>query len=209
MVRQQESPEPAGSTAHPPRCASPRTSAAGRSAVVRTAAVAALALALAGCASRSAAGADGSGSIGAGAAPSSTAATSSSPSATASLPVPVNPGGPVDGAGPLATPAAQVGGLPPGAKLVGFQGATRSSDGRTLYLLAEARGGACGVYDVVVKETSTRVQVGLASVPAKTSVVCPMIVRLETFPVHLSAPVGSRAVVDLATGRTISPLGTR
>jgi hypothetical protein len=118
----------------------------------------------------------------------------------------VNPGGPVQ-QGPLATPQAQVNVQPDKTSLVPIEQLGRSADGRTLYLEVEAQSGACGHYDVVVQETSTQVRVGLAHVPPKVGVMCPMLVRAATFPAVLSAPLGNRPVIDLATGKRIGAVG--
>jgi hypothetical protein len=212
-----------------------RTSALGRTFVTRMAATTGLALTLAACGSQvtwargsnSAArpsgstsgntggagstgstSAEGTSSSGAGSSPGSSAGMSTSPQSNTSpgSGPSVNPGGPVV-TGSIASPAAQVNIPPPGAKLVAFEGVTQSQDGRTLYLLVEARGGACGVYEVVLQQATAEVQVGLASVPSKVALMCPMIVRLENFPVHLSTPLGARKVIDMADGQSSGPVG--
>jgi hypothetical protein len=83
---------------------------------------------------------------------------------------------------------------------VPLEGYTKSPDGRTLYLQAMARGGACGQYTVVLQESSTQVRVGLAQLPVKTGVICPMYIAERSFPARLSSPLGTRTVIDLATG---------
>jgi len=42
--------------------------------------------------------------------------------------------------------------------------------------------------------------VGLAQMPVKTGVMCPMYMAAKNFPAKLATPVGNRAVIDLATG---------
>jgi hypothetical protein len=119
----------------------------------------------------------------------------------------VNPGGPMQGGGQLGSPEAQEGSLPAGAKYVPIEQFGRSADGRTLYLEIEAQAGACGLYVVVVQESASQVSVGLAHLPAKVGVMCPMLVRIADFPAHLSAPLGNRPVIDLASGRTAGTVG--
>jgi hypothetical protein len=80
---------------------------------------------------------------------------------------------------------------------------TKSPDGRTLYLQTQAQGGACGVFTVVVEESATQVHVGLAKMPVKTGVMCPMYVTERTFPAKLSGPIGTRSVIDLATNAPV------
>jgi len=163
-----------------------------------------LASTLAACASTST-GTVGAGSGGSPTTVPTTIATpsvsaSASPPAPASPSATVNPGGPII-TSPVASPEAQSGNLPTGAKYVAIQGHTRSPDGRTIYLQIEARGGACGLYTVVVQESSSQVRVGMAQMPVKTGVMCPMYIAERSYPAHLSAPLGSRVVIDLATGR--------
>ncbi len=139
-------------------------------------------------------------------------ATSSAQSAPL-VPVPspttsqsVNPGGrmsPMPSLSPSA--ATQVTEPPSTAKYVPIDKATRSSDGRTLYLQIEARGGACGNYLVVVQQSTSRVSVGLAQLPVRTGVMCPMYIGPRIFPATLSSPLGSRPLVDLANGATLGP----
>ena len=38
-------------------------------------------------------------------------------------------------------------------------------------------------------------------------VMCPMLVRITDFPAHLSAPLGNRPVIDLATGKAAGTVG--
>lgn len=143
--------------------------------------------------------ASASGSSGSGSAVSSSA----SPGTTSS----VNPGGPMQGGTQLANPEAQAGSLPAGAKYVPIEQVGRSADGRTLYLEIMARGGACGRYVVVVQESASQVAVGMAQLPVKVGVMCPMLVRIADFPAHLSAPLGNRPVIDLASGRPAGSVG--
>lgn len=144
--------------------------------------------------SASASASSGSGSAGSGSAP---------PGATPS----VNPGGPMQGGGQLGSPVAQAGSLPAGAKYVPIEQIGRSADGRTLYLEIMAQAGACGRYVVVVQESASQVAVGLAHLPVKVGVMCPMLVRIADFPAHLSAPLGNRPVIDLASGRAAGTVG--
>jgi len=119
----------------------------------------------------------------------------------------INPGGPVrpTPSTSSSTAQAQSATLPSGAKYVVIDHMSKSTDGRTLYLQTEAQGGACGNYTVVVDESSTQVHVGLAKLPVKTGVMCPMYIAERTFPAKLSSPVGNRTVVDLATN---APVGS-
>jgi hypothetical protein len=142
------------------------------------------------------------GSAGASSGSSSPAQPSSPATKTASPGTPVNPGGPVD------PPVAQAPSVPAGAKLVVFDGVARSSNGMTLYLAATAGGGACGQYDVVVQETSSTVELGLAHLAMAKEVPCPMFVRMVQFPANLSSPVGGRKVVDMANGQVLGTGGT-
>jgi hypothetical protein len=138
--------------------------------------------------------------------PSSAPGGAGSNSATpVTPPSSVNPGGPV--VGQLGTPVAQATVIPAGAKYVPIESIGRSSDGRTLYLEIMSQAGACGRYVVVVQESSTQVSVGLAHLPVKVGVMCPMLVRIADFPAHLSAPLGSRTIIDLATGKADSGVG--
>jgi hypothetical protein len=134
-----------------------------------------------------------------GAATTPAPSASSSPSPTK----PVNPGGPVQT--PSSTAQAQTATLPSGAKYVGIQRESQSTDGRTLYLVAEAQGGACGNFTVVLQESATAVHIGLAKMPVKTNVVCPMYITARTFQAKLASPVGNRAVIDLATNAPVGP----
>ncbi|HEV3171049.1 MAG TPA: hypothetical protein VGZ32_11945 [Actinocrinis sp.] len=146
-------------------------------------------------ASASASASGGSGSAGSG---------SASPGVTSS----VNPGGPAQGGGgQLGSPEAQASTLPAGAHYVPIEQIGRSADGRTLYLEIEAQAGACGRYVVVVQESASQVAVGLAHLPVKVGVMCPMLVRIADFPAHLSAPLGNRPVIDLASGRAAGGVG--
>jgi hypothetical protein len=148
------------------------------------------------------------------AASGSSASPGSSAPAPASAPAPVggsapgggstvNPGGPMLGF-PVASPEAQVGQLPAGATYITFSGVSRSADGMTLYLTFEAAGGSCGLYDAVAQQTSSKVSVGIAHLPKASGVMCPMYITAKDLEVQLSAPLGSRSVVDLANGQTAS-----
>lgn len=118
----------------------------------------------------------------------------------------VNPGGRMSPApSPSPSAATQVTEPPSTAKYVPIDKATRSADGRTLYLQIEARGGACGNYLVVVQQSASRVAVGLAQLPVRTGVMCPMYIGPRIFPATLSSPLGSRPLVDLANGATLGP----
>jgi hypothetical protein len=121
----------------------------------------------------------------------------SSPTKTSAPGTPLNPGGLID------PPVAQAKTVPAGAKLVVFEGVSRSGDGMTLYMAATAGGGACGQYDVVVQETSTTVELGLAHLPMAKNMPCPMFVRMVQFPATLASPVGDRQVVDMANDQVL------
>ncbi|HEU5331481.1 MAG TPA: hypothetical protein VFU73_01920 [Actinocrinis sp.] len=171
-----------------------------------------LAVALTACASDKTVGTGAAGNPVASTA-SPPAAPSASPSvgAASSAPGPagtqtINPGGPAKGL-PLVTPVAQNGALPAGAKYTPIESMGRSADGRTLYLEIMSQAGACGRYVVVVEESSNQVSVGLAHLPVKVGVMCPMLVRIADFPAHLSAPLGNRPVIDLATGKAAGTVG--
>lgn len=138
--------------------------------------------------------------------PASAPASSPAPGA----PTSVNPGGPIRTAPvtavppPASAPAqAPLSTRPGNSNYVPIDQETQSADGRTLYLEIEARGGACGQYVVVLQEATSDVHVGLAQLQPKVGVMCPMYIAPRTFPVKLSAPVGTRAVSDLATGRRL------
>jgi hypothetical protein len=169
-----------------------------------------LASALAACAS-STTTANGS-PVGAAGAASSTAVapvapiptTSAPPSSSPSAPASVNPGGPMSTAPPGSpvVPAPMT--APPAkSKYVPIDQETQSADGRTLYLEIEARGGACGQYVVVLQESASDVRVGLAQLQPRVGVMCPMFIGPRTFTVKLSSPVGTRTVIDLATGKRL------
>lgn len=183
-----------------------------RNSVAATAAALLLAAALAACASDKTVGTGAAGNPVTGAA-SPSASPSSSPSAapTPSAPGPagtstINPGGPAEGV-QLASPVAQDGAIPAGSKYTPIESIGRSADGRTLYLEIMSQAGACGRYVVVVDESSSQVSVGLAHLPVKVGVMCPMLVRIADFPAHLSAPLGNRPVIDLATGKSAGTVG--
>ena len=124
-----------------------------------------------------------------------------SPSASASPTgsMPVNPGGRMSPA-PSSSPVAQLTAPPANAKYVPIDQESQSADGRTLSLQIEARGGACGQYVVVVKESAAQVGVGLAQLPVRKGVMCPMYIGPRIFTATLASPVGTRIVVDLANG---------
>lgn len=124
-------------------------------------------------------------------APSPTGSSSASPT--------INPGGRMSPS-PAASATAQVTQPPVGAKYVPIMKATQSSDGRSLYVEIEARGGACGQYVVVLQQSSSEVRVGLAQLPVRTGVMCPMYIGPRTFTVQLSSPIDGRAVIDLSNG---------
>jgi hypothetical protein len=107
----------------------------------------------------------------------------------------------------LASPVAQAAALPAGAKFSPIESLGRSADGRTLYLEIMSQAGACGRYVVVVEESSSQVSVGLAHLPVKVGVMCPMLVHIADFPAKLSAPLGNRPVIDLATGKSAGTVG--
>ncbi|MGH3416496.1 MAG: hypothetical protein ACRDSS_08515 [Actinocrinis sp.] len=167
-----------------------------------------LASALAACASTSgtvSAGAGSTASPGATAtAPAASAPATPGPSAsqtasTGSSGEP-NPGGPIKTPSPTGTPVVQVTKPPTKAIYVPIDKESASGDGRTLYLEIEARGGACGQYTVVVQESSTEVRVGLAQLPVKPGIMCPMYIGPRVFDAKLMNPIGSRPVFDLAHG---------
>ena len=130
----------------------------------------------------------------------------SSPTGPAST---VNPGGPMrtvppPPAEPPTASAPAVATTPPAkSKYVPIDQETQSADGRTLYLQIEARGGACGQYVLVLQQSASDVRVGLAQLEPRIGVMCPMYIGPRTFPVQLSSPVGTRAVIDLATGKRL------
>lgn len=132
--------------------------------------------------------------------PTTSAPPKSSPSARA----PFNPGGPMSTA-PAATPVvpAPMTTPPARSKYVPIDQETQSADGRTLYLEIEAGGGACGQYVVVLQESASDVRVGLAQLEPRVGVMCPMFVGPRTFSVKLASPVGTRTVIDLATGKRL------
>ena len=124
-------------------------------------------------------------------------AHSPSPAPTGSMPV--NPGGRMSPA-PSPSTAAQLTAPPANSKYVPIDQESQSADGRTLSLQIEARGGACGQFVVVVKETSAQVGVGLAQLPVRKGVMCPMYIGPRIFMAKLASPVGTRIVIDLANG---------
>lgn len=96
--------------------------------------------------------------------------------------------------GPTAT-----GGLP--ALLQDIPAALVSADGR--HITVTGRGGGSVVsISLAARETATAVKLSLLAVPAR----CPCHANLILEPVHatLSAPLGSRRLVDAATGQTIT-----
>jgi hypothetical protein len=151
------------------------------------------------------AGSGQSGSAAAGSTPTAGAVGGPTSGPTGSA---TTPGGVVNPGGPVGTPKGQSSTPPANSTLVGFEGLTKSSDGKTVYLSAMAGGGACGEYEVVVQETSTTVKLGLAHLtPAKT-VPCPMFVKETQFPAHLSSPLGDRQVFDLSGGQSVGSGGS-
>ena len=124
---------------------------------------------------------------------------SPSPSASVTGSMPVNPGGRMSPA-PSGSPVAQLTTPPASSKYVPIDQESQSADGRTLSLQIEARGGACGQYVVVVQETASEVGVGLAQLPVRKGVMCPMYIGPRIFTATLANPVGTRIVIDLANG---------
>lgn len=168
------------------------------------AALAAIGLAstLAACASSnsaSPAAASDAGSSSARSAPMIPGPSPTTPAASPTASQPVNPGGRMSPA-PIASPVQQLTEPPAKSKYVPIEQASQSSDGQTLYLEIEARGGACGQYVVVVQQSATQVAVGIAQLPVRTGVMCPMFIGPRTFTAKLDNPVGTRTVVDLANG---------
>ena len=147
-----------------------------------------------------AAGASGTSSVTVVTTTSSSAAASPSATGTASSTASNHPFIPTTG-GIVVTPSTQLSATPTG-KLTAFDGASRSPDGRTLYLALESQGGACGQYNAVVQQTGTNVEVGLVHLPSDGHV-CPMYVTQMQVKVELSAPLGSRTLVDLANGQIV------
>lgn len=167
-----------------------------------------LASTLAACASSTNA-ANGSPVGAAGTTSGSTVTNSPTPTSTTppSPPSTINPGGPMSPV-PTAPPASPSPGsvltAPPAkSRYAPIDQKTQSADGRTLYLEIEARGGACGQYVVVLQQSASEVRVGLAQLEPKVGVMCPNFIGPRTFSVSLSSPVGTRPVIDLATGRKI------
>lgn len=131
---------------------------------------------------------------------------SPTPSGTAapSPPSTVNPGGPmspVSSASP--SPGALLTAPPAKSRYVPIDQESQSADGSTLYLEIEARGGACGQYVEVLQQSSTEVRVGLAQLEPRVGVMCPNYIGPRTFTLKLPNPVGTRTVIDLATGKKI------
>jgi hypothetical protein len=122
-----------------------------------------------------------------------------SPTASPTGSLPINPGGRMSPA-PSTSAATQLTDPPANSKYVPIEQESQSADGRTLSLQIEARGGACGQFVVVVKETATEVGVGLAQLPVRKGVMCPMYIGPRIFLAKLDSPVGTRPVVDLANG---------
>lgn len=165
----------------------------------------ALAGALAGCASSNTTGSPAAQAAGASAAGSAPLVLDTSPPASPNPSSSVNPGGPMSPA-PTPTPApTQVTAPPPNAKYVPIEQATKSPDGRTLSLEIMARGGACGNYVLVVQQSAAQVDVGLAQLPVRKGVMCPMFLGPRIFIARLTSPLGVRPVVDLANGARLSP----
>ena len=142
-----------------------------------------------------------------GTAPTSPTSPPASSSPSPGAPTSVNPGGPMRTAPPAPTPpptsAATVPTAPAKSKYVPIDQETQSADGRTLYLEIEARGGACGQYLVVLQQSASDVHVGMAQLEPRVGVMCPMYIGPRTFAVQLSSPVGTREVIDLATGKRL------
>lgn len=132
-------------------------------------------------------------------------ATSTAPS---SSPTTAGGGGSTGGAslgpvgGPVSTPQAQLAAVPAGRKLTPFETAARSAAWTTLYLGLLSQGGACGQYDVVVQQNASSVSVGLVLLPSGGRI-CPMYVGHVLIEAKLSAPLGNRSVLDLATGQNV------
>ncbi|MBS2963458.1 hypothetical protein KGA66_10400 [Actinocrinis puniceicyclus] len=168
-------------------------------------AVIALAGALAGCASSNSADSPAAQAAGASAAGSAPLVPAHSATASPNPSSSVNPGGPMSPA-PTPTPTpTQVTAPPPNAKYVPIEQATKSPDGRTLSLEIMARGGACGNYVLVVQQSAAQVNVGLAQLPVRKGVMCPMFIGPRIFTAQLTAPVGVRPVVDLSNGARLAP----
>lgn len=109
---------------------------------------------------------------------------------------------PAPAGGPVVAPQTQLTSVPAGQKLVAFDSASRGSSSTVLYVGLMSQGGACGQYDVVLQQSASSVGVGLVKVPSGGRM-CPMYVTHTLVEVKLSAPLGSRSVVDLATGGTV------
>lgn len=140
---------------------------------------------------------------------SGSASASASGSAAASSPASAGGGSTASNApmipstgGIVVTPQAQVTAPPSATKLVAFESAAHSADGRTLYLGIESQGGACGQYDVVVQQTGSTVSLGLVHLAAGSRI-CPMYVTRMLVEGKLSAPLDGRRVIDLANGQTV------
>jgi hypothetical protein len=129
----------------------------------------------------------------------STGAGSAAPSAstTATSPAMGSAGGAVS------TPQQVLTAVPAGVRLTPFTGASTSGDGRTVYVHLESMGGACGQYDVVLQQSSTSVGVGLVHLPSGHRI-CPQFIGPLRVAVALSAPLGGRPLVDLATGQRLN-----
>jgi hypothetical protein len=148
--------------------------------------------------------------VAAGSSPASGSASASAPgSAAASSPASAGGGSTASNApmipstgGIVVTPQAQVTAPPSATKLVAFESAAHSADGRTLYLAIESQGGACGQYDVVVQQTGSTVSLGLVHLAAGSRI-CPMYVTRMLVEGKLSAPLDGRRVIDLANGQTV------
>ena len=132
------------------------------------------------------------------ASPSTSPAAPTSPSAQSPT-----TNAPTSGSGTVTTPKQVLGAAPAGAKLVSFDGATTSADGRTVYVELESMGGACGQYDVVLQQSASAVKVGLVRL-SSSGHVCPQFVGPMRIAVPLAAPLGGRPVVDLADGQSLN-----
>ncbi|WP_435137531.1 hypothetical protein [Actinacidiphila sp. bgisy144] len=119
---------------------------------------------------------------------------SSTPPSGATSPTPsVNPGGPI-----LPTPTGPTGSTGRTVHRVPVQSYTVS--GRTLTLVYE--GGGCDTYKASASESGDQVRVSVVATPK--SGVCPMFVTSLHQTVTLTAPLGSRTVVDASNGQSLS-----
>ncbi|WP_157436556.1 hypothetical protein [Actinospica robiniae] len=135
-------------------------------------------------------------------APASPTSASSAPASVASPSAHAPTTTSAGGGGSMATPKQVLSAAPAGAKLVSFDDATASSDGRTLYVELESMGGACGQYDVVLQQSASAVKVGLVHLSSGGHV-CPQFVGPMRIAVALAAPLSGRPVVDLSDGQSL------